>query len=260
MTHYAPGPPKSAGRSFDNERVDFIPATPAPRPAESAAPADWVIPRIATFDEHWVTATAGTGWPAYARVFHPLDIGPDAPRWADVAAVYGFELHGWSQWDLINGHPAVGWQTGRSSPGDPRVGHLETAVLASLCGTLARFTATPDDCFFGVWEGYGWEVAEVLGPAPVFALPGRSYLLLRGPLAAATSIGYWPRPDWFLAQSPTLMWPDDHAWLVATEIDNDSTLIGGSAEVIAAVLANPDLEARSVSPRETRAGWGRTSG
>jgi len=52
-------------------------------------------------------------------------------------------------------------------------------------------------------------------------------------------------------QSPNLLWPVDRSWCVATEIDFDSTLVGGSAELIAAVLANPDLEAFPVRPDDS---------
>ena len=36
---------------------------------------------------------------------------------------------------------------------------------------------------------------------------------------------------------PNIIWPDDRAWCVATEIDLDSTYLGGSMELIEAVLA-----------------------
>lgn len=40
-----------------------------------------------------------------------------------------------------------------------------------------------------------------------------------------------------------LFWPGDRAWCVATEIDLDSTYVGGSVELIADLLADPRLEA-----------------
>jgi hypothetical protein len=44
-------------------------------------------------------------------------------------------------------------------------------------------------------------------------------------------------------QSPSLLWPQDHSWCLATEIDFDSTLVAGSADLVEAVLAAPGLEA-----------------
>ena len=50
-------------------------------------------------------------------------------------------------------------------------------------------------------------------------------------------------PYWFLPQSPDLIWSSDHSWCVATEIDFDSTLLGGDAALVDAVLADPALDA-----------------
>lgn len=78
--------------------------------------------------------------------------------------------------------------------------------------------------------------------------PGRDYLLFSGPLLAAAEIvdpaGIW-------AQSPNLFWPADRSWCVATEIDFDSTIVAGSSVLVAAVLAEPTLEAWPVDPGES---------
>ena len=72
-------------------------------------------------------------------------------------------------------------------------------------------------------------------------LPGRDYLLRRGPIEAASALssGHRSAPE----VSPNLWWPDDRAWFVATEIDYMWTYVGGPQEVIDAVLADPRLEA-----------------
>ncbi len=46
--------------------------------------------------------------------------------------------------------------------------------------------------------------------------------------------------------TPNLMWPEDSAWFLASEIDFDSTLIGGSRGLIDAVVADAALEAAEV--------------
>jgi len=79
-------------------------------------------------------------------------------------------------------------------------------------------------------------------------LPHRDYLLLAGPLLAALCMGWHVRPDGFEAQSPNLFWPADRAWCVASEIDFDSTLVGGTAELADAILAAPALDAWAVGP------------
>ena len=73
-------------------------------------------------------------------------------------------------------------------------------------------------------------------------VPGRDYLLFRGPLDAVMSF-LEDRMFPFWGDSPNIWWPEDHAWCVATDIDLFDTYVGGSRECIEAVLSNPDLEA-----------------
>lgn len=47
-------------------------------------------------------------------------------------------------------------------------------------------------------------------------------------------------PIW--PQSANLIWPKDHSWCVATEIDWDSTLIAGPYPVTQAILDDERLE------------------
>ncbi|HCJ48347.1 MAG TPA: hypothetical protein DHW40_03300, partial [Microbacterium sp.] len=56
------------------------------------------------------------------------------------------------------------------------------------------------------------------------------------------------------AQSPNLLWPADHAWVLVGEIDFDSTIVGGSAELVAALVADPGLEAAEI-PADTVLGY-----
>jgi hypothetical protein len=69
-------------------------------------------------------------------------------------------------------------------------------------------------------------------------LPRRTYLLLEGPLDAAGELRVAPTTP----QSPSLFWPDDRAWCVATDVDLDSTYLGGSAALVADLLADERLE------------------
>jgi hypothetical protein len=82
---------------------------------------------------------------------------------------------------------------------------------------------TPEVCWFCVWIGYG-DIPERLWEWPQVRLPGREYVLLRGPLDAVTSSTF-ERID---LQAPNIWWPDDRRWCVATENDLMSTYVGGS--------------------------------
>jgi hypothetical protein len=81
---------------------------------------------------------------------------------------------------------------------------------------------------------------------PRLHLPGRDYLLLVGPLSAALQIGWRVRADWFDPQSPNLFWPACEEWCVASEIDFDSTLVGGTSELIDSILQAPAFDSWSV--------------
>ena len=55
--------------------------------------------------------------------------------------------------------------------------------------------------------------------------------------------------DWIYL-APSLWWPDDRAWFVATEIDFNWTYVGGTRDCIEGVLADPSLEALPTNPME----------
>jgi hypothetical protein len=85
-------------------------------------------------------------------------------------------------------------------------------------------------------------------------LPGRDYVLFRGDVSELA------HPEWVLhvpwrdreseehglppsAHAPGILWPADRAWVSVTEVDFDSTIVGGTDELIRALCADPRLEA-----------------
>jgi hypothetical protein len=96
----------------------------------------------------------------------------------------------------------------------------------------------------------GWlSEAELLSPR--LEMPGRSYLLFAGPLDAMAAFVRYDGGPFSGEQSPNLFWPADRSWCVGTEIDLDSTLVAGDTDLIAALLACPDLEAWPVLPGDS---------
>ncbi|OIQ83264.1 hypothetical protein GALL_349440 [mine drainage metagenome] len=83
-------------------------------------------------------------------------------------------------------------------------------------------------------------------------LPDRGYLLMRGPLSATEALSRYEAGPWS-SQSPNLFWPADRALCVASEIDFDSTVVGGSAALIDELLRSPDLEAWPLRPDDSLA-------
>src|SRR3954469_8503246 len=114
-------------------------------------------------------------------------------------------------------HPAMEWGSITSSmeyfenadqsplwDGPPARGHLPVQVARALIDVLRRHTATPDDCWFGIWHGHGSVVAD----RPTLTLPAREHWLVRGPIAlAAENMAEEPSE-----QSANLWWPADRAW------------------------------------------------
>lgn len=204
------------------------------RPLSDLGPADWLSAADAQgFD---VISLGAPGFDAYARLLHPLDTEEDQE------------------------------QATLSAEGD-----LGESLLLALCEVLARHTTTPDQAYFGLWDGWGalgggtWVSlavgtpgrtrrgklppafpAEVMrGPRLELAL-GRSFLLFEGPLAEA---GDWEGHlvhGWI--NSPNLFWPADRAWCAATEIDLPWTGIGGSHALIDELHADDRFDVVHADP------------
>ncbi len=243
--------------------------------AASASPAAWIIERLHDFAED-VGSLVPEGFDAYARIFHPAwEGGPEgnAVAWEEIAAWTGRVLHSEAQWPHIAfagevhdinalDHPPPGahWESA------PTEGSLDRGVAERLVRLLAGFTSTPERCWFAFWDGWGIPMlivppgedeppdhAEFVDAmkererAPRFAVPGRDLLLFEGPIEACLD-------GWHVAsgndyQSPTLWWPDDRAWCVATDVDLESTYVGGSTACVDAVVADAALEALPVDIR-----------
>lgn len=61
--------------------------------------------------------------------------------------------------------------------------------------------------------------------------------------------GFPPR-----ALSPNILWPEDHAWVLVSEIDFDSTIVAGSVDLIRELCADGELEALLI-PEGTDLTW-----
>jgi hypothetical protein len=195
-----------------------------------------------------VSALLPAVFEAYARVLHPAVryAGDDdiEVSWAEVAAHNGTATHPLVQWDALIGRPVESqppvWDDG------PSEGHLPVAVAARLGVVLGRHTGTPEDCWFGRWDGFGFDLPDPDVPARLLLRGGKDVVLVRGTVADATR-NLAPEPH---EQSANLWWPGDHAWCVVTDLDLTSTYVGASAACIAELLATRGIEAVPAAPED----------
>lgn len=182
------------------------------------------------FDDGWRVGPPEEGW------FDPMQLAALTEHLASattaplevVAAI-------WDGWGDLNGSStlAVGWQGG--SP--------NAAELAELREYAARSEAD---------HRVQQEALRVSLAGPRLLLPHREYIVLGMTLPALAD------PSWMdddrvgtyldFGHTPQLLWPEDHSWVVATEIDTDSTIVAGSRHLIADVLADGRFEAFEVLP------------
>jgi len=241
-----------------------------PSDASSAA---WIQPER---NGKWGTVgnIVPAGFEAYARVLHPATTAEGEPRrWEEIAVELGRQMHPLVQWHALVGLAGPDELPGPEWPGSPETGFLDVEILKPLCALLRGHTERAEECYFGLWAG--WTMMETVSypegtepppetfeprpwsgddiPGPRFDLrpgSGREYALLRGPLGAAVALA---ESHELGTGSPALIWPADRAWFLATDIDYDSTLIGGSAELVDAILGADELEAWRIRPDDSLA-------
>lgn len=141
----------------------------------------------------------------------------------------------WDGWGDLNGSSklAVGWQGGSPNA-------AERAELREYAARMAAEHQVQQEALRAALAG------------PRLHLPGRDYILLGVTLPALAD------PSWMedtrvgtyrtVGHTPQLLWPGDHTWVVATEIDTDSTIVAGSRQLIASVVADGRFEAFEVRP------------
>jgi hypothetical protein len=219
----------------------------AGRPVETdLSPAVWVADALAGARPGTVAAHVPAVFEAVARVFHPAvryagDDDVDVP-WAEVAAANGTVAHPLMEWTSITGSTDFLGEDNQTPLWDdaPAMGHLPEHLAERLVAVLRRHTRTPQDCWFALSSHWGD------AGAPELELAGRGFWLLRGPVELAAA-NLRPEPQ---SQSANAWWPADRAWFVATDIDLVTTYVGGSARVVADLLAAPGIEAAPAAPAQ----------
>lgn len=228
-----------------------------------------------------------TGFEAYARILHPAirRVGDryEPISWAELAHERGKIIHPEVQLKAVLGDE---FRDGPPWGELPEEGSLPEDLRDPLVAILRSFTGTANRCWFCIWEGYGlwfggspfvlmprarmraWlkrramerdarrragQERKALEKIPKVdmmvqgpeRIPQRSYFLFSGSVDAVPGL----KIGGISSQSPNYWWPDDRAWIVASELDAPSTYVGGSDRLVQAILANGDLEAVRSNPR-----------
>ena len=120
--------------------------------------------------------------------------------------------------------------------------------------------ASTHDPFNNVFQRPAWQdgiLSREISEGQRFELPQRNHVLFAGDVSVFTS------PDWITtvpwtdhpaqargfapsAQTPSLIWPADHSWVVVNEVDYDSTIVCGSREAIDRILGIAGLESAEI--------------
>ncbi len=206
------------------------------------------------------------------------DLDDQSVGWATVAQAFGKQMHALAQFNRLPGPEtprlgpldAQGWRYS-----EPELGNLSAPVLANVARHLCEHTTTPNTGVSAIWEGWGGLsdaagrvtlslAGEVTDPPPAegpgtgilppevvngekLELPGRCYYLFASGPRSYTNLRWVQQAPWHdsphCPQSPNILWPADHAWVLVSEIDFDSTVIAGSRELITALVRDPNIEA-----------------
>ena len=221
-------------------------------------PAQWLVDGL---ERDWSVITlVPRGFESYARIFHPAwrvrlrdgYIARERVTWTEVASETDRTVHRRMQWRQILARPVMGQseverrvRAGGLVFDAPDEGSAPPPVLAALCEVLAAYTRQPDACWFGVWNGFGWNYRVGVPETKSIASRDREWDLFRGPLKAMRRCFL---ESGLIHQSANLVWPEDRSWCVATEIDLVSTYVGGSAGLISTIVASTALEAWEAKP------------
>jgi hypothetical protein len=220
-------------------------------------------------------------WHGHERL-EPTPLDSESVSWAEVAREFGRTMHPLAQYHRLLGRARVHHVEAIAASGwryaEPEEGCLDPALLAGVSRHLLQHTATPETGIAAVWEGWGgltsgagYAVVSLgplgrdglISPAPSSALlpvevvngprlelPGRDYFLFEAGIGAFTDASWAVSAPWVRdserPQSPSILWPEDRAWALVTEIDYDSTVVAGSRELIERIVRDPELEALEI--------------
>jgi hypothetical protein len=177
------------------------------------------------------------GFEAYARIFHAIHKKSgenlERIRWSSLIPPRGtlddvirrFDYH----------HNNKEWDPNIYGPAES----LSLEECDTLVPLLEEATNSAGNCWFAVWYGFGnrdrYSFPDPSNePNPPLKLPHREYFLYSGPVDSVREF----------ATGPQIWWPEDHSWVIHSEIDLPYTYLAGSHALVDRLLRSPDIEAQ----------------
>ena len=147
-------------------------------------------------------------------------------------------------WDLVRYGPpgfdvyvriALAQDVGADA--DNRSGEAPVDAVRTALAALGSYTATPSKAYAAIWEG--WTSMAPPPQAPRVEIPNRAMLLFTGPVEALRDA---PAVAWYgsaagIYQDPHLVWPEDRAWCLACEVDEEIEFTVGCSGEASQALA-----------------------
>lgn len=118
-----------------------------------------------------------------------------------------------------------------------RISFSDADPVRAALAILAAHTTTPAVGYAAVWEGWGCAPNP---EAPRVEIPHRTMLLFTGPvevLRDAPALA-WRGASAGILQEPHLVWPADHAWCLACEVDDEIEFTVGCSSAAATALTS----------------------
>ncbi len=199
--------------------------------------------------------------------------GSDLP-WQQLA---GFGPSGFTACARLRFLPDPAYEGQSENDVDFGDGVSESAKLSAAVEVLSRHTSTPDAYYFCLWDGWGSDddsggsalididsgstlesyAAARPGVAPPspssvhsepkVVIPNRAYFLFE--VSEVVDRDFSPGRLWPDLPEPAFIWPADHAWCLANDVDPHWAGIGAEASAIDDLVADSRLDVVPADPR-----------
>lgn len=142
-------------------------------------------------------------------------------------------------WELVRYGPpgfAVYVRISFAENDDENPASGEDPTLRTALTTLARCTSSADGAYAAIWEGWGGDPPTPV--APRVEIENRPMLLFTGPvelLRDAPSLAWYGSVQ--DSAEPHLVWPEDRAWCLACDVDEEVEFSVGCSVDAAEALA-----------------------